>query len=91
MVQILAVCADPLVKAFVLLMRYSGLRIGDVARLEKDRIQDGKMMLYTAKTGSPVWVPLPTAVLAALESCPHKSPEYYFWNGQSKPESVRNI
>lgn len=38
-------------RAFVLLMRYSGLRIGDTIALSKDRLTGNKLLLYTAKTG----------------------------------------
>lgn len=90
MAQLLGV-AKPIEKAFLLVMRYSGLRIGDVARLEKERINAaGELMLYTAKTGQPVRVPLPAAVVDALERFPHKTERYYFWDGQSKPDSIRN-
>jgi integrase len=48
------------------LLRASGLRIRDAATLERRRIKDGKLFLYTQKTGTPVYVPLPPAVLDAL-------------------------
>ncbi len=82
----------PIERAFVLLMRYSGLRIGDAARLPKDRVSpDGDLMLYTAKTGQPVRLPLPPAVMASLEQFPHRSEEYFFWDPDvTKRDSVRN-
>jgi integrase/recombinase XerD len=46
-------------KTLVLLMRYSGLRISDAINLERSRLAGGKLLLYTAKTGQPVFVPLP--------------------------------
>ncbi len=46
-------------RALVLLLRYSGLRIGDGVTLPKDRIRNGKLFLYTQKTGVPVYLPLP--------------------------------
>ena len=46
-------------RAFVLVMRYSGLRIGDTISLNEARLRDSKLLLYTAKTGTPVFVPLP--------------------------------
>jgi hypothetical protein len=63
MLEILDACSEykgetGKMRAFVLLMRYGGLRVGDAARLAQDRITDGKLFLYTAKTGTPVWVPL---------------------------------
>jgi integrase/recombinase XerD len=74
-------------KALVLLLRYSGLRIGDAATLSADRIMDGKLRLYTAKTGTHVYCPLPAFVLTALEAV--KRPNgYFFWTGESSPASV---
>ena len=40
-------------RAFVLLLRYSGLRIRDAATLSRNRTQGDKLFLYTAKTGTP--------------------------------------
>jgi integrase/recombinase XerD len=74
--------------ALVLLLRYSGLRIRDAVTLRRDRVQKGKLFLYTAKTGTPVWCPLPTAVMDALAAIPlASSAEYFFWSGESKPKS----
>jgi integrase/recombinase XerD len=73
-------------KALVLLMRYSGLRIGDAVTLERSRIEDGRLFLRTAKTGVRVFVPLPKAVTDALDACP--SQVMPFWTGESKRKSV---
>ena len=54
-------------KAFVLTMRHSGLRIGDTIALKRDRVKGNKLFLYTQKTGTPVYVPLPPAAVAALD------------------------
>lgn len=54
---IYGVGAGARVKAFVLLLRHSGLRIGDAVCLEKERIKDGKLFHCTLKTGTPVWLP----------------------------------
>jgi integrase len=42
-------------KALVLLLRYSGMRIGDAVKLTTDRISGRKLFLYTQKTGVPVY------------------------------------
>ena len=68
-------------------MRYSGLRKQDAACLAKDLITDGRLMLYTAKTGTPVYLPLPPTVVKALESIPHSSTEYFFWTGEGTPKA----
>lgn len=70
-------------RALILLMRYSGLRITDAVTLKPDRITNGKLFLYQAKTKYPVWVPLPKIVLAALDEI-NAGREYYFWTGTSK-------
>jgi len=40
-------------RAFVLVLRYSGMRLGDVATLSTDRLIGNKIQLYTQKTGVP--------------------------------------
>jgi integrase/recombinase XerD len=74
-------------RAFVLLLRYSGLRIADAATLRKSDIQDGRLMLRTAKTGATVYVPLPPVVMSALADLP----ELPFWTGKSKPHTVASV
>jgi integrase/recombinase XerD len=71
-------------RAFVLLLRHSGLRIGDAVTLERNRVTGEKLFLYTAKTGTPVNCPLPDFVLTALEAIPKVSEKYFFWTGESK-------
>ena len=75
-------------KAFVLLLRYSGLRIGDAVRTDKSWIADGRIFLYTQKTGVAVYCPLPKVVLDALDAAPHSSPRYFFWSGRSTLRSA---
>jgi integrase/recombinase XerD len=70
------------IKALVLLLRYSGLRITDAATLLVSRIVEGKVFLRTAKTGTHVTCPLPPLALDALEACPRTNPLYFFWTGQ---------
>lgn len=57
-------------RALVLLLRYSGLRIRDAVTLERGRITDGKLFLYQAKTGTAVYCPLPPFVVEVLEALP---------------------
>jgi integrase len=73
-------------KAFVLLLRYSGLRIRDTVCLRRDAITEGKLFLYTQKTGVPVFVPLPELVLKALGKI--RSGDFYFWSGRGTPKSA---
>ncbi len=75
------------VRALVLLLRFSGLRIGDAVTLARDRIHAEKLFLYTAKTGTPVYLPLPDVLLRALDVIPADT-AYYFWTGQCKPKTA---
>lgn len=77
-------------KAFVLTMRHSGLRIGDTIALKRERIKGNKLFLYTQKTGTPVYVPLPPAAIEALGKLNGDS-EYFFTSGKAKPQTARAI
>ena len=72
------------VRAMILLLRYSGLRISDASTLERSRLEGTKLFLYTQKTGTPVRVPLPQHVVDALHASPSDDPRYFFWNGQCR-------
>jgi integrase len=75
---------DPRAKAFILTMRFSGLRISDVATLRRDSLSGDRLKLYQAKTGEPVSVLLPPHVVEALKAVPHKNPNFFFCTGVSK-------
>ena len=66
--------------ALTLLLRYSGLRIADAVTITKQSIQDGRLILRTAKTGVAVRVLSPKPCLDALEGI--GSGEFYFWSGK---------
>ena len=69
-------------RALVLLMRWSGLAIKDAVTLERVRLdEDGALFLRRAKTGTPVYVPLPPTVVSALRQLPCSNPAYFFWSG----------
>ena len=74
-------------RAFVLLLRYGGLRISDAATLRRNRIEGGRLFLYTAKTNVPVYCPLPAFVVDALEATA-VSDRYFFWSGSSRVETA---
>jgi integrase/recombinase XerD len=74
------------IRAFLLLLRYSGLRRTDAVGLHRDRITDGKLFLYTQKTGVPVRIPLPQFVIDAMEEV--RKGEYYFWSGNGNIKSA---
>ena len=75
-------------RGLVLLLRYSGMRIGDAVRLTTDRIKGNRLFLYTQKTEVPVNTVLPDFVLSALQATPKVTPNYFFWNGQDNLETI---
>ena len=75
-------------RAFILLARYSGLRISDAASCTVDRLFGNRLFLYTQKTGVPVYVPLPPFVVDALDACPRISERYWFWTGVGSKETL---
>jgi integrase/recombinase XerD len=76
-------------RALVLLLRYSGLRISDAVGCAVDRVQNGKLFLYTQKTGQHVFVPLPPFVVKELEALPCVSTGHFFWGGVGSVETCR--
>jgi integrase/recombinase XerD len=78
-------------RTMTLLMRWSGLRIRDAVTLERSRLHADSLLLYQAKTGTPVYVPLPSHLIEALRSVPlgpKPNPRYFFWSGNGSPKSV---
>jgi len=75
-------------RAFVLLLRYSGMRIGDAVKCSTDRITDNRLFLYTQKTGVPVCCVLPEFVTKALEAAPRSSGQFFSWTGKSTLHSA---
>jgi integrase len=71
-------------RALVFVMRYSGLRISDAVSLKRERVSlgknDGRLFLYQAKTGQPVWIPISKEVMDTLAEC-KENDSHYFWFG----------
>jgi integrase len=87
-------------KAIVLLLRYTALRIGDIAMLTRDRISwDGnrwRIFLRTEKSGAPVFLPLPDVVKQAVDALPvprgaGEDPKHLFWNGLTSKRALMGI
>jgi integrase len=79
------------VYTFVLVMRFSGLRISDTCMLKADALQGNHLILRTVKTGAQVKVLLPTVAADGLRKIKKASPEYFFWNGASELDSVTDL
>jgi site-specific recombinase XerD len=67
-------------KAFVLTLRYTGLRIGDAVKLSRAQVRNGRVLLYTTKTGAPIYLPLAPVLQDALKAIENGTP-YYYWTG----------
>jgi integrase len=78
-------------RAFVLIQRYSGLRLVDVVTLRTDALrEDGLMIASQEKNEQPVFVPLPPFVLELVRKLPPKSQNHYFWTGTSTIKTAVN-
>lgn len=75
-------------RALTLLLRYSGMRIGDAVSFSMERLNGNKLLLYTQKTGVPVYCPLPDFVVEALEEITPLSEHYFFCTGESKLQTA---
>jgi integrase/recombinase XerD len=84
--QLLAACDQPELRALVLLLRWSGLRVTDALTLDRSRIDaDGRLFLYQSKTGTPVRTPLPPTVIDALKALPTISATKFFLRDGEDP------
>jgi integrase/recombinase XerD len=75
-------------RAFVLVLRYTGMRISDVVNLSAERISGNRLFLYTQKTGVPVSIVVPDFVIRALALTPRKTANFFFWSGIGNLESA---
>lgn len=87
-------------KAIILVLRYTALRIGDVAVLRRDRItmENGRWVIFVraTKNNKPVFLPIPRELKEALDDVPipreaASGCPYYFWSGNSKVRSISGM
>lgn len=80
---------EPRWHALILVLRWSGLRIGDAMKLTVDKLDGNRLFLRTEKTGTPVYVPLPDFVIDELNRLPRYG-GYLFWRraGESLLETA---
>jgi site-specific recombinase XerD len=75
-------------RALILVLAYSGLRIGDVARLRRSALErSGHLVLRAQKNRVPVKILLNPEACRALEALPAPggNPTYFFWSGNGDP------
>ena len=79
-------------RAMTLLLRYTALRIGDVATLARDRVRDGEIYLRTMKNGKVVKLPVHAELQAALDASRADrttgESKYFFWSGNGTTRSM---
>lgn len=84
-------------RAMVLLLRYTGLRISDVATLARDRVREDRIYLYTMKNGKPVFLPIPAVLRDALTTLPTPKETKgesrdFFWSGNGSTRAfIRGV
>ena len=82
-------------RAILLMLRYTALRIGDVAMLEKNRISKDddrwRLWLRTEKSGRPVFLPVPDELRTALQAVPppkgNQASRYFFYAAVGTPKT----
>ena len=71
-------------RGLILLMRYSGLAIGDAVTLSREAVVGTELTLRRAKTGELVMVDLPHIVVRAIRSIRGPNPDYFWWSGKGQ-------
>jgi len=78
-------------KAFVMLLRYTGLRIRDAVMLKREHLDiEDKKKMYQEKTGTPVWIPVPHELAKLIDEVwrRNKDRDYFFWSGLGNAKSA---
>src|SRR5205814_236548 len=65
-------------------LHHTGLRTSDIVRFSPDRLNGNSALVRMAKTGNPVWLPLPEFLVAKLKTLPLYEGKYYFSSGDAK-------
>jgi integrase len=73
------------IRAFVSVLRWTGLRIRDVVQLKRSAVDENFITVRTHKNGKPVQLPVHPEMLEALSKM--DGLEYFFWSGTSNPKS----
>lgn len=77
------------VRALLLTMRWTGLRISDAVVLRAEAITDGVLRVQTRKASTPVQVPLHPELKAALAELTPYEGGYLFWNRRKEGAQTR--
>lgn len=80
--NIIAQAKDDRDLAFVLVLRHTGLRIGDASLLKVSQVSEGRVYLYTTKAGTPVSIKIPDTLSSLLKKITPVG-GYFFLRGES--------
>lgn len=78
-------------RTLLLVLLYSGLRVGDIAGLKRSSLIGNRLKLRTMKNDHPMFLELPTDAVDALQAMPREHPVYFFWTPDSKMLSTRSL
>ncbi len=73
------------IKAFISVLRWTGLRIRDVVQLKRSAVDEHYITVRTHKNGKPVQLPVHPEMVEALSKM--RGEEYLFWSGEGNPKS----
>jgi integrase len=89
--KITAKAIDDRELAFILMLRHTGLRIGDASLLRVTQFTDNRIHLYTTKASTPVSVVIPPNLVSLLKALPAPG-GYFFLIGESvHPHTASNL
>ncbi len=75
-------------KALILTMRWTGLRISDATVLKATSIRNGVLFAKTKKANTEVQIPLPEVLTTVLKNMTPYSGGYLFWNRRKEDAST---
>lgn len=79
------------VKALILTMRWTGLRISDAVVLTENRISNGFLKVVTRKASTPVLIPIHPDLEDALSVLQPYDGGFLFWNKRKKDSSAATV
>jgi len=77
--------------AFLLVLRHTGLRIGDASLLRVSQVSEARVHLYTTKAGTSVSVVIPPNLASLLRILPTRGGHYFLWGESTHVHSVSNL
>ena len=75
-------------KALLIVLEHSGLRIVDAVSLSTQNIVNGRLVVRAQKNQGDINLPMPPEVLGELGKLRRYRDQFYFWSGEGKPETA---